>query len=55
MADIVALSALVVAVIGALGSLLSHLHIKKVKVLGCIESDCRAGDTPSTPTASTHI
>lgn len=44
--DIIALSALIVAIIGALGSFISHIHLKKIKIWGCIESDCTKDKTP---------
>lgn len=49
--DIIALSALIIALTNSIGSILSHLHLKKVKILGC-ESECRAGKNtePNTPT-----
>lgn len=49
--DLIALSGLIIAVLSATGTFLSHLHLKKVKILGC-ESECRQGKNtePNTPT-----
>jgi hypothetical protein len=50
--DLIALSGLIIAVLSATGTFLSHLHLKKVKLLGC-ESECRQGRTePNTPTTT---
>lgn len=40
MADAVATSALIVAIFSGLNSLFNTIHIRKCKILGCINSDC---------------
>jgi hypothetical protein len=51
--DLIALSGLIIAILSATGTFLSHLHLKKVKLLGCVESECRQGKTePNTPTTT---
>jgi len=47
-AEVYALSALVIAVLGALGHFLQKAHLQKCKGC-CIESDCRQGKVPQTP------
>ena len=49
--DYIGLTALIVAVIGALGHFVETAHIKKIKI-GCIQSDCMK-TPPSTPATST--
>ena len=48
--DSLSISAIVVAIIGALGSLLTALHLRKCHVFGtCCESDCTPKSVPPTP------
>jgi len=52
--DYVGLSALIIAVISALGHFIETTHLKKIK-FGCLESDCTK-TPPSTPvTSSSHL
>ena len=48
--DALSISAIVVAIIGALGSLLTALHLRKCHIFGdCCESDCTPKSVPPTP------
>ena len=48
--DALSISAIVVAIIGALGSLITTLHMRKCHVFGtCCESDCTPKSVPPTP------
>ena len=50
MVDILTISTLVVATLGALGSCIATLHLRKCNVWGgCIESDCSRKTPPTTP------
>jgi hypothetical protein len=46
--DAISVSALAVSIITALGALFSHLHLKRVRLFGCMESDCITSP-PTTP------
>jgi hypothetical protein len=53
--DAVSISVIVISVIGAIGSLVSVLHLKKCHS-GCCDSECVKGNTPaSTPTTKPLI
>ena len=54
MEDWVGITALVVAVIGALGHFIETAHIKKIKI-GCIQSDCTKTPGPSPANSSSHL
>lgn len=47
--DAVAISAIIIAVVGALGAFVKSAHIQKCKSC-CIESDCRDKKIKSEPT-----
>jgi len=50
MVDILTVSTLIVAGLGALGSCVATLHLRKCNVWGnCIESDCSRKTPPTTP------
>lgn len=50
MVDILTVSTLIVAGLGALGSCIATLHLRKCNVFGeCIESDCSRKTPPPTP------
>jgi len=50
MVDILTVSTLIVAGLGALGSCIATLHLRKCNVWGnCIESDCSKKTPPTTP------
>lgn len=54
--DYIALTALVVAVVGALGHFIKESHIQHCKICFCVDSDCRdkKNKTPTiTPCEST--
>jgi len=52
--DYIGLTALIVAILSALGHFVETTHLKKIKIC-CIESDC-IKTPPSTPaTSSSHI
>ena len=50
MVDTVAISALVISIVGAFGAFIKEAHLRKCKAC-CIESDCRQ-NKPITPTGS---
>ena len=47
-AEVYALSALIIAILGGLGHFIQKTHLQKCKS-GCCESDCRQGKVPQTP------
>jgi hypothetical protein len=48
--EALSISAIVVAIIGALGSLITALHMRKCHIFGtCCESDCTPKSVPPTP------
>jgi hypothetical protein len=50
MVDILSISTLIVAGLGALGACIANLHLRKCNVFGaCIESDCSKRTPPPTP------
>jgi hypothetical protein len=54
MSDPIAGSALVIALLAGLNSLLNTLHIRKCKAFGC-QSECSKGTPPQSPTPSLAI
>ena len=46
--DAIAISAIIIAVVGALGAFVKSAHIQKCKSC-CIESDCRVKQKPTPP------
>jgi hypothetical protein len=53
--DLIAISALIIALTNSLGAILSHLHLKKVNILGC-QSEChKSGKNTEPPTPTTEI
>ena len=46
--DAIAISAIIIAVVGALGAFVKSAHIQKCKTL-CCESDCREKQKPTPP------
>ena len=54
MEDWIGITALIVAVIGALGHFVETAHIKKIK-FGCIQSDCTKSPAPTPVNSSTHL
>ena len=54
MEDWVGITALVVAVIGALGHFIETAHIKKIKI-GCIQSDCTKSPSPTPATSTSSL
>ena len=49
MVDAVALSAIIVSIIGAVGSFIVGLHIRKCNFCFCCQSDCTKKTPPTTP------
>lgn len=50
MVDILTISTLVVAALGAIGSCIATMHLRKCNFFGkCIESDCTPKTQPPTP------
>lgn len=46
--DPVAISAIIISVIGALGTFINKTHLQRIKCCGvCIDSDCRTGKNNS--------
>ena len=46
----ISITAFVVAILGALGTLITALHMRKCRILGsCCESDCTPKSAPPTP------
>ena len=52
--DWVAISALIIGVLGALGHLIETSHLKKIKI-GCIQSDCTKSPAPTPVNSSSHL
>ena len=49
----ISITAFVVAVVGAIGTLIAHLHMRKCRIFGtCCESDCTPTSQPPTPKTS---
>ena len=53
--DYISITALVVAIIGALGHFIETAHFKKIKIFGCLESECMGSSPITTPSSSTAI
>lgn len=52
--DPISITAFVVAILGALGTLITALHMRKCRILGsCCESDCTPKSAPPTPKLET--
>jgi hypothetical protein len=45
--DVISVTALIVAIIGAVGHFVNESHLQKCKVCFCIESDCRKDKSKS--------
>tara|TARA_R110000868_G_scaffold261405_2_gene519543 strand:- start:1232 stop:1420 length:189 start_codon:yes stop_codon:yes gene_type:complete len=52
--DYVGLTALIIAVLSALGHFIETAHIKKIKI-GCMESDCSKTPAPTPATSTTTL
>lgn len=52
--DYVGLTALIVAVIGALGHFIETSHLRKIKLF-CLESDCTKTPGPTPVNSSSHL
>ena len=56
MVDILTVSTLIVAALGALGSCIATMHLRKCHIFGaCIESDCSPKTPPDTPSERSSI
>jgi len=52
--DYVGLTALIIAVISALGHFVETTHLRKIKI-GCMESECMKTPSTTPATSSTHL